>query len=335
MGTLQRLSVDEASAWFDELPENQQIATLSPDYVVADAQRDNGLSPYFYGYREHHKFWLHGVHRSPITGMDFFDHQSPYGYGGPVCNDDSADFLGRAWSAYVEACHDERILAEFIRLHPMGPDSCAYLGTVSVDRQAVFLDLTVADLRASYSTRCRTAIRKALNHEIETVWPEQTATSAPFGSYYRDGMKAISAHDFYFFNDAYFEALQALPDAELLICHRHGEWLSAGLFLTSGRMMEYHLSATTTEGRHCGATNLLIDAAAHRAQARGCTSLYLGGGTDAHIDNPLLFFKQSFSKLKRPFRIGFTTFWPDHYQALKRDYMQRADFNSRYLFYRN
>lgn len=49
-------------------------------------------------------------------------------------------------------------------------------------------------------------------------------------------------------------------------------------FLKDGNVMEYHLSATTPAGRNLGATNLLLDAAAHLGQEQGCSFLYLGGG---------------------------------------------------------
>src|SRR3569833_2447831 len=116
------------------MPAERRIATLSPDFVVADSLRDDDLVPCFFGYREENALWLHGVHRSLIPGMPgMFDHQSPYGYGGPISNVNTPDFLARAWSAYMETCRAEQVLAEFVRLHPM-VDTQFYGGIVREDR---------------------------------------------------------------------------------------------------------------------------------------------------------------------------------------------------------
>jgi hypothetical protein len=303
---------------------------------MADALRDKNITPCFLGYREGDVFWLHGVHRSRIPDVpELFDQQSPYGYGGPLSNSDSPDFVTRAWNAYTELCRTEGVLAEFVRLHPLMEVPTLYGGITKEDRDTVVVDIRkYEDLRAGYSTRCRTAIRKALNEGLVVKTAERSAISRYFGNFYRSGMRAIGASDFYFFDDRYFEAFESWGNVELLVCEQEGEWLSAGLFLRSGRVMEYHLSATTISGRNCGATNLLLDAAAHRACEHGCSYLYLGGGTDNLPDNPLFFFKQSFSKDSRPFFIGFTAFLMERYDNLRREYTRQGKPVSRFLFYR-
>jgi hypothetical protein len=332
---IERLTPLEAMRWHDALPAQRRIATLSPAYVLADARRDASLEPVFFGYREGDAFWLHGVQRAAIPAIGGVDQQSPYGYGGPAANTSDAPFLERAWECYRAACREEGVLAEFVRLHPMAIDDWMYGGVVREDRQTVTIDLRVTDLRASFTGRCRTSLRKAQASGVTAAVASRELITGRFSDFYREAMQAIGATDFYLFGDEFFRGLQGWDKAELLVCQREGRWLSAGLFLTDGELMEYHLSATNDEGRKLGATNVLLDAAAQLARSRGCSHLYLGGGTSAAPDNALLKFKGSFSAQRRPFRIGFTAFQEDRYNELRTQYASAGKAVNRFLFYRD
>ncbi|MES2256299.1 MAG: GNAT family N-acetyltransferase [Pseudomonadota bacterium] len=328
------LTLDEARAWFEHLPRERQIATLSPDYVAIDAKRSSALHPVFIGYRADADIWLHGTHRSEPPNLSVIDQQSPYGYGGPVSNSNDRDFLTLAWAAYLKKCTDEGILADFVRLHPTAADWQPYGGTIVADRDTVLVD-TRGDFRTRYSVRCRTAVRKAEKAGLTVREEARSAIPARFADFYRNGMRAIGADVFYLFNDAYFAAIKNWDRAHLLVCEKDGVWLSAGLFLFGGNVVEYHLSATTEDGRRLAATNLLLDRVAQLAQESGLSGLYLGGGTDKSPLNPLLFFKKGFSDQLLCFRIGFTALQKRAYEELKSQYERQGLPTSRMLFYRN
>ncbi|AAQ64068.1 GNAT family N-acetyltransferase [Chromobacterium violaceum] len=328
------LSFDEACQWFDSLPAHKRIATLSPYYVLLDALRDTRLLATYIGFRQGDVFWMHSVHCSAAMAGEVIDLQSPYGYGGPISNCDDPVFLNMVWDLYVEFCARQGWLAEFVRFHPLGGVSSSYGGTIVVDRLTVAIDLTGPNIRSIYSTRCRTAVRKAINNGLNVRVGSERELREIFPHFYRDGMRAIAADKFYLFNDLYFSGFSTWKCATLLICHCDDDWLSAGIFLKDGNVMEYHLSATTPAGRNLGATNLLLDAAAHLGQEQGCSFLYLGGGTDSEKNNPLLFFKSGFSAATYPFLIGFTAFNQDKYQALREKFISDHKPTDRFLFYR-
>jgi hypothetical protein len=332
---MEALGSREAQALFEQLPKDKRLATLSPAYVVADASRSVDLEPVFICYRETGSFWLHGVHRGRVPGEMWFDLQSPYGYGGPLSSSTDAGFLSRAWADYARWCAESDILAEFVRFHPLTGNWRYYSGEVRDDRRTVAVALEAgSELLAGYLTRCRTAIRKAQAAGVVPIWLSLADHIERFGSYYRDGMAAIGAEDFYLFDDAYFSALADLPGIKLLACHQRGTWLSAGLFLRGADTLEYHLSATTGDGRRMGATNLLLHAAAEWGQAEGLAWLYLGGGTDGREDNPLFFFKAGFSEHHFPFRTGFAIHHRDAYEKLRSKHPETGKPSSRILFYR-
>ena len=323
------LTANGAAEWFLKLPLHRRIATLSPSYVDADAKRDKSLKPVFLLFSDQRGFWLHSAHLSAIPGVDRFDIQSPYGYGGPVTDCDHDGFREDAWKAYCEWCNRRSVAVEFLRLHPMAPWQ-QYPARIVNDRQTVIINLA-GRYREAYEPRCRTAVRKAEKSGVSArVYPLPEIASR-FAAFYREGMARIEAAEFYMFGDDYFQALARMPDITLLVCERDDEWLAAGLFLAGGKGLEYHLSATTDAGRQASATNLLIDAAAEFGAQQGLAWLYLGGGTDADESNPLLKFKAGFSPDRRSYAYGFHIHDVACYEAMR---ARSGSMPGRVLFYR-
>jgi hypothetical protein len=322
--------------WYESLPIQQRIATTSPYYVFADAQRDQQLQPCFVGYQEDGHIWLHGFHLSSVAEFDIVDCQAPYGYGCLNSNCSEEGFIQRAWSAYLALASTNGWLAEFTRLHPMDRMPQLFQSGQIDDRQTVAINTSRdIDIRSNYSTRCRTAVRKAIKNGVSSRVGTADEIRKIFPAFYREGMQQIGADTFYLFNDAYFEAFANWGKAELVICEKDERWLSAGLFLSDGEIMEYHLSATSPAGRTLGATNLLLDSAAHIAQQENQKWLYLGGGTNNDKENPLYFFKKGFSEYEFSFKIGFVAFDVERYARLKQTFMQAGKLTNRFLFYRN
>lgn len=327
---IHEISRAQAVEWFEKLPQDRQLATLSPEYVCADAARMNEMTSVFALYADQRGFWMHGAQWAEIPGCaDRYDIQSPYGYGGPITNCDDADFLNDAWNCYQSWCRDRGAVVEFVRLHPLAPWQ-RYSGVVVPDRQTVVIDLKESDLRGRYETRCRTAVRKAEKSGLVVREYPAGAIESDFSSFYRDGMSRIGATQFYYFPDEYFQAIALMRSAHLFVCERDGVWMSAGLFLFSGDCVEYHLSATTPEGRALSATNLLIDFAAAFGKQTGHRWLYLGGGTDADANNRLLRFKDGFSPLRCLYNYGYAVHDTEYYRVLQSQYSE----NRRVLFYR-
>ncbi len=330
-----KIDLAAAEILHSQLPVSLRLATLSPQYVQADASRSPTLRPTYWCYREAESFWYHGFHLAELPDVPGFDIQSPYGYGGPVSNSDNPDFLARAWDAYVETARSQDIAAEFVRFHPLAQNSRFYGGKVEFDRETVWVNLELGDLFADYQTRVRTAIRKAQRAGTQFRWAGSDEIKNPFPTFYRAGMAAISAAQFYFFEDAYFAEIARMPAARLAICHFEDEWLSAGLFLCKGDCVEYHLAANSETGKRLGASNLLLHEVAQSAKRDGFRRLYLGGGTDLMPRNPLLFFKSGFSSCRAPFIVG--SFCHDFllYETLRKRWADRYFANpGKIMFYR-
>jgi len=330
-----KIDVGVARTLFGRLARQLRLASLSPDYVLADAQRMSGAQPLFWCYEEGERFWYHGFHLTPLPDVDGFDIQSPYGYGGPLANTAEGGFLSRAWRAYCNMATATGVAAEFVRFHPLACNADFFGGSIVENRQTVWIDLTVGDLFSQYQGRNRTTIRKAQAAGVRFEWQDAPAQAGRFGEFYRAGMAAIGAAPFYHFPDEYFSAIAAWPCARLGVCLLDGEWLSAGLFLQGAGCVEYHLAASNGTGKRLGAGSLLLHAAAMSTRDDGFRRLYLGGGTDCSPANPLYFFKSGFSPHRAPFYVGTHCHDPARHELLRRrwPHLHRAN-SERLLFYR-
>lgn len=337
------LDLAAAIALHEALPAARRPASLHPIYVQADARRDPSLQPTFVAFRSQGEVWTHGFHLSPAPGTEWFGASSPYGYGGPLSTSEDAGFLRAAWSAYANWMEAQRVVAEYLRFHPLPANDRFYGGQVQENRQVVCIDLAAGDPQAGYATRLRQTLKKAgragLHYEERPL--SAPGQAAAFGAYYRDAMRAIGADGFYLFEDDYFQAFadtHGPGQARLgLVTHSdHGDnWLAACLLLDAPALREYHLAASAPAGRPLGAASFALHGAALAAKARGASAFYLGGGTDRREDNPLLFFKGGFSPERLPYRVGSHVFHAAGYEALKARFpAQWAAHPERPIFWR-
>lgn len=318
---LQVLGLAEAANLYQRLPLPLRPATLHPAYVAADAIRNPLLQPVYLHYQSQSEHWLHSLHLTAIPGTRYLDASSPYGYGGPLCTCDDPAFVAQAWAACTAWMQARGGVVEYIRFHPLLANQRHYGGTVVPNREVVWVDLRVPDLLATYAPRLRTTLNKAQRSGLAyTEMPLTERSSQAFGVYYRAAMQAMGADLFYAFDDAYFAQIAASGLARLGMCHEagapQGPWMAAALLLDGGDVTEYHLAATCEAGRQVGASSYVLHQAALSARQRGIGCLYLGGGSTTQPDNPLLFFKASFSAQRLMYHTGFHVFDRGAYDTL-------------------
>jgi hypothetical protein len=333
---MRALSFDDAVSQYESMPVALRPATLHPAYVVADAARNAILKPHFLHFEAHGECWMHSLHLADVPGLPLKDASSPYGYGGPLCSTDDAAFVAAAWKAYVEWMRAENVAVEYIRFHPLLGNERHYGGNVVENRSVVYVDLEREDIAAGYAVRQRQALKKAAGSGL--VYEEAALGDVvrEFAGFYRAGMSDIGADPFYQFADGYFESLAASGLARIGFCRsQDGQWLAAALFLDAPAVREYHLAATSAQGRKASAAPFVLHHAALEARTRGLRRLYLGGGSDARPDNPLLFFKSAFSPLRLTYRTGWCVFDARRYDQLERHFVrERAAHPERPIFHR-
>ncbi|GAA0569559.1 GNAT family N-acetyltransferase [Rhizomicrobium electricum] len=330
------IDLSQAEAVFSSLAPESTAPTLSPSYVLADAARSADLIPTFWLFERGGSRLLQAFHLGAIPGTDYYDVQSPYGYGGPLTNDHSAGFLEAAWASWCRYCAEARVVCEFIRFHPMLENWRDYGGTTEFDRDTVYIDLRQPDLLASYTRGARARARKAERNVYSVTWLDADEALRVFPVVYHAAMEEIGADESYFFPQKYFEQLLAMAQMKCAVCRDpNGQIVASSLFLVGPKLMEYHLAGATPQGRTQGAPTAILHTAATFGQAAGCSSLYLGGGTSRDPDDKLLLFKASFSAQRRAYHIGRHIHLAAAYDDLKSAFRDQYDrFPQRVLFYR-
>jgi hypothetical protein len=339
-GDMRSLTLADAVALHERLALPLCPATLHPRYVAADAIRNPVLHPVYLGFEMQGECWMHALHLTDVPGTDIRDGSSPYGYGGPLSSTNDPAFLSAAWQAYVHWMLDQHVAVEYVRFHPVLGNEVLYGGHAVHNRQVVCVDLDAGDLVAGYAVRLRQTLKRAVDAGLLYEEYGDGLLAREFAAYHRAAMGEMQADAFYLFDDQYFEQLAATGFAKLAVCRASDAaadagWLAAALFLDGAGTREYHLAATTDQGRKLGASSFVLAQAALRAREHGLRKLYLGGGTDARPDNPLLFFKSAYSPQRLAYRTGWTVFDHEAYDRLKERFpAQWSAHPERPIFYR-
>lgn len=252
------------------------------------------------------RFWEY------INQNTYFDFETPYGYGGPLV--DGAFSLNSQQSFLDELsgyCKSQNIISQFVRFHPLTNNHKDF-SAVTENRylhDTVFMDTASDELiHHNMDSKNRNMIRKAHKAGIQIV-------EKPIGDYgaflkmYRETMARHDAHEYYLFDESYFDYLNnAFSDHAMILYALLGDKeISGAVFLSAQNNLHYHLSGTHFEYRNLAPGNLLLYEAARWANRHGISTLHLGGGLSDH--DSLFGFKKQFNKNgRRSFYIGRTIF---------------------------
>ncbi|MBA4067507.1 MAG: hypothetical protein C0501_28120 [Isosphaera sp.] len=285
---------------------------------------------------------VHPILMRPIPDAGepgWYDLESAYGYTGPLATTADPGFLARAWGLFSEWCRGHRVVAEFVRFHPLLGNSRlgADVYQASPDRQTVAVRLG-PDLWAEYPSVHRNMVNKARKHGLRGA--ELTGPDAVdvFRALYEPTMRRLGAAESYLFSDAYYQALAAgLGDRLKVFAALDGDRpVAAGLFLLGPTTVHYHLSGSDRDALRLAPNNLLLHTVAEWGAERGFGFLHLGGGRTPRPDDELFRFKAGLSRERFPFHLGRRVHDAGRYQRLCSAWLERngPDRPDYFLLYR-
>lgn len=248
-----------------------------------------------------------------ISGSDWCDASSPYGYGGPYA--ESKPAYG-TWGGLSKLFGELRVVTWFGRLAlgtPVIPNSaetsalCASAlpfgahesGSTIVETGAenvvVALEHSAADQWRRYAPKVRKNVNKALRAGLRVRVSRRFNDLEEFTTLYAATMDRRGAAAWYKFDRAFFSALTAtLPDGYLAAEVRDstGRLVSAELVLMSDRRVYSFLGGTYPEAFQNAPNDLLKHAVINHARELGCIEYVLGGGLTAQ--DGIFRFKRAF-----------------------------------------
>ena len=274
-------------------------------------------SPLFrFAYSEGESLFINLAIKRPISKVGtidcdegYYDLETPYGYGGFYTNNTDVKFIGRAVAKYKERCHEENIIAEFIRFHPLNafPQKFSNFFDMCVhDRDVVLVNLQLSrDERwKHYSGNTRNILRKCFKTQVF----QQTEHIDKFIDLYYETMEKNEADQFYFFDKQYFYDLINLDGIRLYEVTYEGKTIAMSFFMCTAGIAHYHLSANDTNNIKLNGNYFILDNAFEEAKKWNAKYFLLGGGRTSNADDSLLKFKKKFSQLTKPFYIAGITY---------------------------
>jgi hypothetical protein len=295
--------------WRDILGRTRHDVYHLPEYVAIEARRQQySGGALAVGDRDRQLLIPVLFRRDPITSggaeSEAVDVLSPYGYPGVIVSDAAKgdrDFIKTALVLAIERLGAEGVCAAFLRQHPVLSPSFDDLDlpgmtlrrvpTVAVSLQATESEIWARTRKGHQSTinRCT-----RLGHVARIgTWQEH---GAAFREIYRETMDQASAAGHYYFDDAYFDALQALGNhVHLCIVEAAGDIAAACLLFECHGVVHAHLGGTRERYRSQSPFSLLLHFARLWARERGNHVLHLGGGVGG-ADDPVFKFKEGFSR---------------------------------------
>jgi hypothetical protein len=261
----------------------------------------------------------------PIEGTDYSDATSVYGYSGVLTSNTIKNFnpvnfkkeLNNLFKAY-------NIVSVFSRLHPFLKHQdivLSELGQITSPGNVVYIDLSksLEAQKLDYSRRLKTYLNKANKY----CYIEKGTTKDDLNKFiqlYYNNMKKVEANKYYYFSNNYFEQLINSVEfkTELLLCKlkETDEIISAGLFIKTNHIVQYHLSGTNELFEYLNPVKFLIDYSRIKATNEGFQVFNLGGGRSSK-DDSLLKFKLRFSKDLKPFKLWKYIVNPEVYHDLE------------------
>lgn len=264
--------------------------------------------------------------RVPSAVGEFFDIETAYGYGGPLATTADSRFLAVAWRAIAEAAASARMIAGFIRFHPLlGTERFAAPPVVAIsERSTVYLDLSLspAEIWSRYARDNKEKIRKAEREGITVDRAQGIEALSTFARFYEARMIELRARRDYFFGEAYFREITNLGNDRYRVyfARRNGAIIGAVLILLGDRFAHYHLSASRRKYFRYGPNNALRHFAITDLLDGPWEKLHFGGGRTNKADDGLLAFKKRFSKQLARFCIGACVFDQDIYDRVCDDW---------------
>lgn len=259
--------------------------------------------------------------KEKIANSQFYDLQSPYGYGGIYCSSQNEDFIKEALKALQIEALKQNIIAFFIRFHLFDENLKIYsklLPFFTKSRETIIVNTEkdINNIRMNYSPRIRSYVKKA-REELQINFATKKDCK-DFFSLYGKTMQRNQADKFYYFSEDYFQKLFDFNESVILKASLNNEILAYASFFLCGDFSYYHLSANILKSN---ANAALLDFFFEYASNNNSKFCFLGGGVQ---DNDTLYkFKEKFSILRASYYLGGMIFDKKNFDLLNKNLINK------------
>ena len=292
--------------------DNIDINYLS-EYLYLHSLKKKNTVIYFL-YKEGEKFFLNILLKNSIniSGFkNFFDLETPYGYGGPLFNSHNKIFLKKANYLFDNWCKENFILCQLTRFNPLLTNVSNFVSKtkklIKVKKIGIF-NLTKNKINLiNYDSKTRNMIKRNLNNEVEFKVIDNNSYDINqlkiFKENYLQSMLEKNAKEFYFFNEDYFQKITLLiknKKAFIINALQNNLLIAGAIFLYNHNIGYYHLSF---QKKYPGIMNTIIYKSTQILFNKNINYLILGGGNLNSDEDNLFKFKLKMSNMVNFFYI--------------------------------
>ena len=292
-------------------------------YVKAFQIHGDG-DPYLLYYQDNGLRAIYVYMRRETALPGVYDSVTPYGYGGVLFEGDCSDENRKAfWAEYVAKMHNEHIVADFVRYHPVlrNADKMKDVSDVTDLGHTIAMDLTSPDdIWGKIVSKNRNMIRKAEKNGVAFFHGKGMELINEFMEIYNATMRKKNADEYYFFKRPFYESIDRdLNDNyEIFYAMYQGRPIAMSIMIFANGRLNYHLSGSDIEYRKLAPSNSLLYNAALWGCEHGFKTFHLGGGVGS-VEDGLYRFKAGFNRNSDyQFSIGKQVFDWDLYDELVR-----------------
>lgn len=291
------------------------------------------------GYHFLYPFLKRKIQKFDLTD-DYYDVQSAYGYGGVIVSHPNIpEEIGRRFdNLTTEWLYDNRVIAEFIREHPL-LDSFKRQADYQTVRRNVYVETShsyrIPDKQA------RQNVARAFSQNAEILYDEDCRHLGDFIDLYRETSHRLNVHPYYNFANDYFMKVKKLLGDHCRLIHiiKEGLIIASGLYMLYNGRANLHLTASRTAYQVLRSNDLLYHAVIEYSIKNGVKILNVGGGVSNHPDDSLFRFKIKYASMIRDVKVGKNIINPDVYNNLNRIWELRypnlvSKYDSYFLRYR-
>lgn len=305
------LSVDDKqwNVLLYKFPQNVQDIYYTREYYEMHEENGDGIAKAFYYEDENgagfYPFLVNAIERDWLDDI-YYDIENAYGYGGPIVSCNNEKLLKAFERAFNDCCIKNKIVAEFIRFHPLIKNDNIFNENIKIlhNRMTVELDLEQGPdqiWKNDIKSKNRNVIRKALKNGL-TV--ELSDDYTVFKEIYYKTMDKVDADNYYYLKDNYYKRIKQNESCILLEVKREEKIIAAAIFMGYKDYFHYHLAGSLREELKYSPNNLLLWEAIKYASNHGFKKMHFGGGLTDSLDDKLFKFKGAFSKEYTDFFIG-------------------------------
>ncbi len=309
------LTTNDAHRWRAALPADACVMGSVEYARILEAHAGHAARLLVFeaaGSRIAYPFLLRPIQELPFAGAGGhgrYDTVTPE-YTGPLWlgrDDRACDRARAAFAELVEGtCRELGIVAEFAHLNPWrASEALLDPACVEVDREIVFIDLTLGDelWTKSLSSDARRMTKRAEKAGVHVRRARSREDVLEFHRLYTSTMKRRAALDRYYFPPEYFLAFfETLPERSFFaLAEYQGRPVAGGLYLHDANDVYWHLSAVDMAYRDVAPVNALHYDTIRWAARAGKKRLICGGGYEP--GDGVFRFKATFSPLRARFQV--------------------------------